>query len=537
MKLRLNLPAGAACLAVICLAAHAQAQDRPSEAEMFGAAPAPEPAADADAGAPEAPALQPTAAAPPAAASGADSRDQAVLGGVDRPMFTETMPPEDPLTIGGMLYLRLQGTAYDHTAPGDWSLTSPTLMDVFFDARPNDRVRAFALGRMTFDPLQPAVASAISEAQSMNMTGTAGSSSLAPNVTGQTSSPRVALDQFWLRFDIAHRVFVTAGRQHVRWGTGRIWARTDFLHMRRRNPLDVFDVRTGTTMLKLHLPIEEQAWNFYGYLVTEGQDGVPTFKTPAGALRAELVFGQLEIGLGVFGRAKSRAKFAADISAGIGDIDFYGEVAVVDARESDRVDFAGYPAVLAQPMGTPLPVLIDTAYPIYRNIGYRPQAVVGLSYSRKYNDNDTFTIGAEYFYNGLGYDEPESYFGLYLPHTRTLRNPASSFYLGQHYAGLLVTFPAPFKLDLHTFSMSTLGNLSDLTFTTRVDYAYVLLTHLRLEAYAAVMYGSRGGEFRFAAPNVPSDVLERFPPLQQLRASIRPEPVVFMLGLGLRVSI
>lgn len=528
----------AACIALICLAfgaGRAQAQDRPSEAEMFGSAP--EPANDADAGAPAAPAETPAAAPPPSAASSGDSRDQAVLGGVDRPMFTEPMPPEDPLTIGGMLYMRLQGTAYDHTAPGDWSLTSPTLMDVFFDARPNDRVRAFALGRMTFDPLQPPVASAISDTQTMNMTGTAGSSSLAPNVTGQTNSPRLALDQFWLRFDIAHTVFVTAGRQHVRWGTGRIWAPTDFLHMRRRNPLDVFDVRTGTTVLKVHLPIEARAWNFYGYLVTEGQDGVPTFKTPAGALRAELVFDQLEIGLGVFGRAKSRAKFAADISAGIGDFDVYGEVAVVDARENDRVRFAGYEPVLASAEFTPLPVLIDRAYPIYQNIGYRPQAVVGLSYSRKYNDKDTFTVGAEYFYNGLGYNDSEAYYGLFFPHTRSLRNPASSFYLGQHYAGLLVTFPAPYHLDLHTFSMSTLGNLSDLTFTTRIDYAYVLLTHLRLEAYAAVTYGARGGEFRFVRPDVPPEVLAQFPDVNRLLAVMRPEPVVLILGLGLRVSI
>jgi hypothetical protein len=170
---------------------------------------------------------------------------------------------------------------------------------------------------------------------------------------------------------------------------------------------------------------------------------------------------------------------------------------------------------------------VDALYPVYRTRGYRPQAVAGLSYSHKYNDNDTFTLGLEYFYNGFGYDDPNVYSGLLWPHSQPLQNPASFFYLGRHYGALFLTFPAPFSLDLHTFTLSTLGNFSDRSFTTRFDYALTLLTHLRFEAYASVNYGNHG-EFRFQIAELPSVKVSELG---------LPRPTVFAMGLGLRLAI
>ena len=457
-------------------------------------------------------------------------------------MFTEEPAPSDPLTIGGQLYMRLQSASYEHTEPKRWGISSPSLLDVFFDARPNDRVRGFAQGRMSYDPLQPPSQSGVSAATLSGGSGTAGTASISPVFSGATGAPRVLLDQMWLRFDLGHTLFVTAGRQHVRWGTARFWTPADFLHTRRRNPLDVFDARTGTTMIKLHLPIEERSWNFYGYGVLENDAGRPDLSTPAGALRSELVFGPLELGLGAYGRARSRAKFAADVSFGIGDIDFYGELALTDGRDIDRVRYTPDAALPAMPSleGLPpqaLPALllahvqqeVDALYPVYRDRGYRPQVVGGLSYSRRYNDNDTFSLGLEYFYNGFGYSDKADYSGLLWPHSNNLRNPASFFYFGKHYAALFLTFPAPFKLDLHTFTFSTLGNLSDRTFISRLDYSYTLLTHLRFEAYASLAYGARGGEFRFTLQNLPG--------YSASTLGIPNQPTIFTLGVGLRLAI
>jgi hypothetical protein len=542
-----RLTAGAWVCASALGSAQALAQDRPNESDIFGApsTPATSENPDKTGPAPAHDAASSAAAnggetAPPAATPGnptgpaSDARDSLALGGT--PMFTGATPPDDPLTIGGQIYMRGQMSGRDGGRFEDSGLNLPTLLDVFFDVRPNDRVRGFVLGRMSFDPLLPASGAIPTAATTgSNDTGTAGSATLSSAFATQTNAPHVLLDQLWLRFDISHTLFITAGRQHVRWGTAHFWTPTDYLHLTKRNPLDVFDARTGTTMLKVHLPIESKSWNFYAYGVTEGQNAMPSLATPAAAARAEFVFDTLEVGAGVFSRLHEHAKFALDASIGIGDIDFYGEFALLDGRNSDRVSFnpgAQQPQMaMPQPGQTTADVqtayanqLIDAYYPIYRVRGYRPQGVLGLNYTRRYNDNDTFSIGAEYFYNGLGYTDPNDYSGLV--YHQNLQNPASFFYLGKHYGGVFITFPAPFKLDLHTFTLSTLGNLSDRSFITRLDYSYQLLTHLRLDAWASVDYGEKG-EFRFT-PFIPNGI--------NVPSSLRYGPL-YQIGIGLRLAI
>jgi hypothetical protein len=449
-------------------------------------------------------------------------------------MFSEEAAPDDPLKMGGQLYLRAQTTATRGQAPGDWSFSSPSLLDVYMDARPNDRVRGFALGRMVFDPTLPASASDSQAIGAVSATGgTSGSQSLSSLFARPTRGPTVTLDQLWLRFDIAHTLFVTAGKQHVRWGTGHFWAPTDFLHLRPRNPLDVFDARTGTTMLKLHLPIESRAWNFYGYLLTENNTSTPTLGKVAAAGRAELVLGPAELGLGTLAQRSVKPKFAADLSFGIGDFDLYGELGLRSGSEIDRVRYdssatlpALNPPATEDEARAQLEQVVDAYYPVYRSNSYKPQVVGGASYSRKYNDNDTFTVGGEYFYNALGYADPSAYPGLVLPHSTSLNDSANFFYLGRHYAALYISFPAPYSLDNHTFTLSTLGNLSDRSFITRFDYALIALTHLRFEAFVSARYGNENGEFRFGVQHLNLGGLD-----------FNRAPAMLDFGMALRIAI
>jgi hypothetical protein len=292
-------------------------------------------------------------------------------------------------------------------------------------------------------------------------------------------------------------------------------------------------------MLKVHLPIESLSWNFYVYGITEDQSGEPSLKDAAGAARAEFVLATAELGLGVFARPYTRPKFAGDLSIGLGDFDLYGEMAVVDGRDNDRVwfnpnaDLSPFVAAFLQPPLdlTVLPQAVDAIYPVYRVSGYRKQVVAGISYTVSYNDNDLFTIGAEYFYNGFGYVNSDAYSGLILPHINNLNNPARLFYLGQHYAALYLLLPAPFSLDLHSFTLSTMGNISDRSFITRLDYSFTLLTHLRFELFGAVHYGRRTGEFCLGIqpPIVSGYNLGALLPGQA--------PILFDVGLALRLSI
>jgi hypothetical protein len=132
---------------------------------------------------------------------------------------------------------------------------------------------------------------------------------------------------------------------------------------------------------------------------------------------------------------------------------------------------------------------------VYGASGVKPQVVGGANWSRKYNDNDVFTVGGEYFYNSVGYRDASLYPGL-------LFNDACTpllnfFYTGRHYASLFASFPAPYSWNYSTFTLSTIGNLSDLSFVSRLDYSVTLLTHLTFEAFLAVHYG-QVGEFRLS---------------------------------------
>jgi hypothetical protein len=461
------------------------------------------------------------------------SRDDALLGGSQHPETATTpdsapapapappreVAPDNPLTIGGQFYLRAQSSALADQKPGGWSTSSPSLVDAFFDARPNNRVRGFVLGRMQFDP----TVSAATPAVPGGFGGIAGTGTMAagPGPSSTVKSARdaqFALDQLWLRFDIQRTVFVTAGRQHVRWGAARFWAPSDFLHQRQRNPLDPFDARTGTTMLKLHLPWEERGWNFYAYGIGEG--GGPTVADLAGAGRAEVVVGTAELGVGAVVQRHRKPKVGVDLSVGVGDFDVYGELAIRYASEIDRV---GYDpdAVVAE--GTDLGGAVDARYPVYRVSAVKKQAVGGFSYSARYGANDMVTVGGEYFYNSLGYDDRRVYPGLILPHTGSLAEPASYFYLGRHYAALYVTLPFPGSWNLTTFGVSSIANLSDRSVVTRFDYSLVLLTHLRFEAFVALHSGSADGEFRLGMRNVHlgSVTIDRAPAMLDLGVALK----------------
>ena len=554
------LQSGLSCAFLLGISSSGLAQDRPSEEDMFGAPTSSPPAPASSAVAPasvdsgQPPSVTPASAslsAPgttsnipeAAAATGRETkRDEQILGSSEAtPMFTEEAAPDDPLKVGGQLYLRMQSTASQGQRFQDFSYSSPSMLDVYMDARPNDRVRAFARGRMLYDPTLPASTGNTNSISAVPATGsTAGSQSLSSLFQTQTRDPKVYLDQLWINFDIAHRLYVTAGKQHVRWGTGHFWAPTDYLHLSPRNPLDVFDARTGTTMVKLHLPIESRQWNFYAFGITEGPDATQQLGKLAGAARAEFVLDATELGLGVFGRQSAKPKFAADLSTGIGDFDFYGELALKYRDDIDRVSYNPN-AVMPYPTAAPtwqtptqtqaifLGQVVDALYPVHRDRGIRPQIVGGATYSRKYNDNDLFTVGAEYFYNSLGYNSPTAYPGLVLPHSgalSTLNTPATFFYLGRHYAALYATFPSPYSLDTHTFTLSTLCNLSDQSFITRLDYSLVVLTHVRFEAFVSGRYGNENGEFRFGVRN-----------LNVGGVTFNLPPAFMDLGMALRVAI
>lgn len=423
-------------LALLC--GVAAAADRPSEDALFGG------------GAPE----QPAETAP--------ARDRAT---------------ENPLTIGGQVYWRAQYQARDRGRADRMALSLPAVVDGYLDGRPNDRVRAMIVPRMLYDP-------------SADPLG--GLPSALPYVP--PPNPRVVLDQLWLNFDLGRRVFVTAGRQHVKWGTGRFWNPTDFLHQARRDPLAQFDDRVGTTLVKLHAPWERAGANAYAIAVLDGPSPASRPERVGGAGRLEAALGAAEFGMDAFARRGERTKLGADISAGLWDLDVRIEGAATQGTDTPRWRRAA----------APIPGDYAGLFEAYRPHGWQPAVTAGVDWARKTGDQDLLTVSAEAFWQKAGYDGGAIYpwllyTGNFVP-----------FHVAERYAAVFLSYMMPGLPSAPAISLSTLGNVSDGSFVTRLDWSSTLLTHLRFEAFAAAHYGSEGGEFRLAL-EIPAGTLAGAP--------------------------
>ena len=499
-------PRRALALALAAIAAApAAAQDRPSDEEVFGA-----------------PAQPPTSPATPSGPPSAAVRPP--------PEGIVPKEREDFLKIGGQLYLRFQVFSQEGAPPSDWTAISPNLLDVFLDVRPNDRVRAFGLARTAYN----AIAIDPSKGIPPPYDAWAHELGLVPIPATVT-----ALDQLWVNFDVARTVFVTAGRQHVKWGVGHFWNPTDYLHRAPRDPLDPFDVRVGTAMVKAQLPWESRGWNAYGFALLEdprygGGDRSGTLAgIPLGA-RLEAVLGTVEVGVDALGGSGAAPRYGLDVSAGVWDLDLYGEVALGGARPRWRVRDAAAPVLAETGQGQ---------YELQPESGASPRVVLGGSLSEKYSDEDAVTFGVEWFWQQSGYTDPSEYAFLAsgapacatptcppFPSAVLYRQDPSaftSFYLGRQYAAAFASLPNPGSWNDTTFTLSVLGNLSDRSFIARLDHSVLVLTYLRVETFAAVHMGHAGGEFR----------LDLATPFLAVPAGIVTQKPLLDLGVALRVSL
>jgi hypothetical protein len=474
--------------------------ERPSEDAIFGREP------------PPASATQETRPTP------TDEESQRLAPGI-RDRFAGEEEVEDPLDIGGLFYQRLAGTNRQSTHLEDTTLSAPTLVDVYLDARPNDRLRAMVLARLQYDPTLGAQAAnpLLGEASGGDTTSTGSTSSALLSLLGQPrDNPSVVLDQLWLRFDILRTVFVTAGKQHVKWGAARFWTPTDYLHPVRRDALALFDVRTGANMVKLHLPIEQTGSNVYAIALFDNVGTANALREVGGAFRAETALGNAEIGVDAVLLRGQRPRYGFDFSSAVGPFDVYGEAGLRAGPYSRWVRTVGEPL-----LGTPTYTFTRQRQPGKNTVA----ATGGLNWTFAYTENDTATIGAEYFYNPSGYTDPNVYPWL------LFTGDFQPFYTGRHYVGAYALLPGPGTWDKANFVLSTLGNVSDRSFVSRLDFTIRVLTHLTVEATTSVFFGEEHGEFRLGL-----DVPESFVNGDHIPALNVPAQRL-QVGLGLRMEI
>jgi hypothetical protein len=447
--------------------------------------------------------------------------------------------PSDALEVGGTLNLFLQGFWQEGRPFEDGAFSAPALFDLYLDGRPNDRVRGYVGVRLQYDPTRPS-----GQSQTVPATS-AGSASVVGLTLAQPQNPAFFVDQLWLRFDIARKVFLTVGRQKVRWGVSRIWYPTDFLNSRPRDALNPFDVRLGVNMVKVHVPVESLGWNFYAYglmdPVNVGSNGISVGQL-GGALRGEFVFGPAELGVGGVWQQGRRPRYAVDVSSALGPFDVYAEAAFRDAR--DFVLFR-YPDDIDE---TNLVRKLSQVEP-YRPQGLLVQVSGGLSWQFNYTDRNFAILTAEYFYNPGGYTDPVGYqvktfgpnfFGVTLDPIQNV-----GLYGGKHNVAVSLAAPGIPGFDWITASLSNVVILNDPSALTRLDLIFRVLNFLNVQAFAAVLYGQPGGQLRF---QVSSQVINDIANLseagqpgsgEQVRSSLRAlrYPPILQAGVLLRLAI
>lgn len=415
--------------------------------------------------------------------------------GLLRRLTDRVVELDDILTVGGRMWLQAQATFFDEGPARDAAFSSPNILDVFIDSRPSDRLRAFVQGRLNYDP-----------------TGTSGDPT---GLGGTTAATQVRLDQLWLRFDIYREVFVTAGQQRIRWGSGRLWNPTDFLNQQRLNPIALFDVRLGVPLLKIHVPVESLGWNFYAVANFEEADSV---RKIGGAVRAELLLGPAELSISAAAREGAPQQIGIDLTGPIWDFDLRAELALihgdprprlspfrVEEAEAVRMDASRSEVDVAQ-------ALVPS--PESRADDWIPQLVLGAEIAIRYSDEDNLILGVEYFFNDAGYADEDVYPRL------ILANQFNPLDVGRHYLGLFMTLVGPGEWDDTTFLLSAIANMSDLSGVVRADVSQLVLTFLSVRLFANVFWGSGAFSpdislpteaFAFEDPNAVVELANRLP--------------------------
>lgn len=522
--------------AVVSSQTEASNPPRPDETSLFGDS---SPTAEDASKAPSIDAAKPSVEEGKAAET--TSKDEENLSGpAGQSQFDTGETKADPLKVGGNIFMNAQTFFREGQAFKNGTLSAPFILDAFMDGRPTERLRAFVQARLQYDPTRPTTA------QSTSNSAPAGLGTPTVGITQSTqANPNVLLDQFWLNFDVKEKVFVTVGRQKVRWGTARIWYPTDFLNSVPRDALNPFDARLGVNMLKLHLPIESRGWNFYAYgLLGEMPSGrtTLTLEQLGSAARAQLVFGSAEISLGGVWMNGRRPRYAVDVSAPVGPVDVYAEAAFRSGK-----DFL----LFKVPEGTTSDNLTLRQADILAS-AYRPDKLIvqvsgGVSWQFNYTDNNFAVLFGEYFYNPAGYSNPGEYLvQTFFPDLVGQKvDPIQSvpLYGSKHSAAVGLALPGlPGKLDWVTVNVSNIFNFGDPSGLVRLDAIFRVLRYLNVQVFAQGFYGQEGGELRFTLPaSIINSVVNASPAENQAAVleQLKPlrDPPLGSFGVLLRLSI
>jgi hypothetical protein len=395
---------------------------------------------------------------------------------------------ESQFYIGGKYYHSIDFTAVDTQKARDTGLSSDGVADIYFDAALDDGVRFFMKAKV-----QSQFTSASNDETVVDFSGTAGSNSL---------------DQMWLKFDYQNQIYVTLGKQPTSWGSGFVWAPTDFINEETESPFALSDQRLGVSLIKIQYPLDTQGINLYGVLQTNEASTIGEVKS---LFRAEKILEQSELALSISSQAHEELKLGFDFSTGLKWFDWYVNAAVT---KHDQGNYYRRPEGASDPTSDDYLALIQAglvadpdAIPANTQLILESreneiikQVSTGIIYIDSFDDGSQFIINSEFFYNEKGYDDSD-FLTIFL-----LQNPAEfdPLYFGKRYAAIGFT-RAGIGNSSQSYGVNYIKNLSDSSGSVILSYGFVPFNDLSFSSNLIIFTGGAGTFNPFSADN---DVLQ-----------------------------
>jgi len=337
----------------------------------------------------------------------------------------------DRLKIGGDIWAEWQILTLNYPALTQKDITTtPMTLNMYMDSQLRNDIRGFFRGRFVHD-------ASIDE-------------TVVSPLTGRTQKRDTStLEEMKISFNTAKRVFWTLGKQKIKWGASRFWNPTDFLNRERRNLLRPEDLRSGLSLVKAHVPIK----NANAYFILSAENANQSSKTGSAA-RLELPFSLGEVTASVFNPKSSPTMVGGDLSLGVWDFDVYFEGAQTDDDKNKS-------------------------------------ATGGLTYTFKYSDDDTATLGLETFWqeNGTG--------DISLYQAQVTAGQWIPFYVGKNYSMFSTALMNPGTWNNSNFLFFVIRNDIDKSNYAKLSWSYTGLTDMVWTAAAGIYSGDKGTEMKF----------------------------------------
>lgn len=379
--------------------------------------------------------------------------DDTLFGGglvsdVSEPATTDaaTALLEGGVTVGGEFEFSVEGVL--ELYKGETSFSSGTAdlkTRLFIDARPERDFRVFADGDLGYS--------------------TEGGAAFA-------------LDELFADAELGG-VFVRAGKQTINWGVGTFYSPANLINLERINPENPDEEPSGPAALRAQLPLGND--NLTGYLLTD--DFGDDLNVSAAAQYQTLVSG-FEVTTGGVARDNGAWAVMGTATGGVAGVTVFAE-AVLEGNTDKVFVFEDADA----PLGLGTAQSEDLFF----------SGTLGGRYTYETDDElFSLTTTAQYFFNGLGYEDPSVIAdnpGAVAGLTESgALSPDDLAERGQHYLGVSAVAPAVYDLDF-TPSALWLANLSDGSGLVNLEVNYTLNDFLTPRLAYGFRYGEAGSEY------------------------------------------